>query len=396
MMKLPPQTRTLALAALATCLTAAPLVTASPTDDAFLAGYAQAVVDAQAADQGVTVTAKDGTLSVALPVTAQANRENLTQRLEALPNVRQVIFTDGPANANTTATTAASTDVNQTSSNTNTTPREKSATAPAPRDPLPHGEWFPRGRLFEPLIADPRWPHFGAAYTHYMGESVTNVATVSFGESISFYRRDVPDWLPLDGQFEAVLQPGVFAIFDLGSTSGDLLNADYFIGGGLAWNNGPWSALARIFHQSSHLGDEYLLANPGITRVNLSYEQANLLLSYDFSSQWRVYGGAGLLFDQDPAGFDPLVAQYGAQWRSPWSFHNGWLTPVAAVDVKHWEETDWSADLSVRAGVELRDPSDAAGHRMQILLEYFNGHSPNGQFYSESIRYLGLGLHFYY
>jgi hypothetical protein len=28
------------------------------------------------------------------------------------------------------------------------------------------------------------------------------------------------------------------------------------------------------------------------------------------------------------------------------------------------------------------------------MLEYFRGHSPNGQFYREKIDYIGLGAHF--
>jgi hypothetical protein len=28
------------------------------------------------------------------------------------------------------------------------------------------------------------------------------------------------------------------------------------------------------------------------------------------------------------------------------------------------------------------------------MLEHFRGHSPNGQFYRESLRYTGLGLYF--
>jgi hypothetical protein len=29
------------------------------------------------------------------------------------------------------------------------------------------------------------------------------------------------------------------------------------------------------------------------------------------------------------------------------------------------------------------------------MIEYFNGHSPNGQFYRDRIEYLGVGLHLY-
>ena len=29
-------------------------------------------------------------------------------------------------------------------------------------------------------------------------------------------------------------------------------------------------------------------------------------------------------------------------------------------------------------------------------LEYFNGHSPNGQFYRDKVDYFGIGAHLYY
>jgi Protein of unknown function (DUF1207) len=52
---------------------------------------------------------------------------------------------------------------------------------------------FTRGSLFEPLIADPRWPHFSVAYQNYLGDQeLNNVASVTFGESIALYRNRAP------------------------------------------------------------------------------------------------------------------------------------------------------------------------------------------------------------
>jgi hypothetical protein len=33
---------------------------------------------------------------------------------------------------------------------------------------------------------------------------------------------------------------------------------------------------------------------------------------------------------------------------------------------------------------------------VQLLIEYYNGKSPNGQFLNESIEYYGVGAHFYF
>jgi hypothetical protein len=31
-----------------------------------------------------------------------------------------------------------------------------------------------------------------------------------------------------------------------------------------------------------------------------------------------------------------------------------------------------------------------------LLVQYFNGYSPNGQFYKEKIEYIGFGVHFHF
>ena len=36
------------------------------------------------------------------------------------------------------------------------------------------------------------------------------------------------------------------------------------------------------------------------------------------------------------------------------------------------------------------------GRRLLVMLEYFSGNSPNGQFYQNKIDYIGLGAHFYH
>jgi hypothetical protein len=60
--------------------------------------------------------------------------------------------------------------------------------------------------------------------------------------------------------------------------------------------------------------------------------------------------------------------------------------------VQYREENEWAADVSLRAGFELQ--RWLGSRKLQVLAEYFQGHSPNGQFYKDNIEYLGLGLHF--
>ncbi|MGE0467733.1 MAG: DUF1207 domain-containing protein [Steroidobacteraceae bacterium] len=90
----------------------------------------------------------------------------------------------------------------------------------------------------------------------------------------------------------------VFAQFGLERPSSDLINADYVIGLPLAWRRDDWSGRMRLYHQSSHLGDEFLL-NTQPQRVNLSFEAIEAIIAHDFGGL-RMYGGGEYLIDRDP------------------------------------------------------------------------------------------------
>jgi Protein of unknown function (DUF1207) len=251
-------------------------------------------------------------------------------------------------------------------------------------------EWLPKGLLFAQLIADPRWPHFSAAYQRYLDDDrLRNAATASLGETISLLRGP----LGTSGAWEVGIQAGIFSLFDLDAASGDLVNADYLVGFPFSYRAGDFSAMARVFHQSSHLGDEFLLANR-IERVNLSYEVVDLRLSYEATDWLRVYGGGGYIVRSDPSDLKPWSTQMGVELRSPRTFLGGAVRPIAALDVQYREQNDWHADVSLRAGVQF-EKLPIYDRRIQLLVEYFNGYSPNGQFYREQIEYIGLGFHLY-
>jgi hypothetical protein len=235
---------------------------------------------------------------------------------------------------------------------------------------------LPRRELFQPLLADPRWPHFSASWQRYLGDDeLQSVGSANFGETFALLEGPAP----LGGRWQAGIQAGVFSIFDLEADSLDLVNADYLVALFGSYRRGRFSALGRFLHQSSHLGDEFLLRDRAADRVNLSYEAIDALLAFDVTSYLRIYGGGGGLVHRSPSSLDPF----------------GHVRPLAAVDVQTREESDWNADLSVRAGVQL-ESERIAGPRVQLLAEYYDGRSPNGQFFDRDIEYVGGGLHLHF
>jgi len=269
-------------------------------------------------------------------------------------------------------------------------PSKKLKESVEPAEHLP--AFLPKSPLFQPLLADPRWPHFSASFQRYINnDRLKNVASTSFGESIGLYRLRGP----LESTIQLGIHAGVFSIFDLDSQSFDLINADYMVGIPLTFKKGNFANMTRIFHQSSHLGDEFLLRGQTDERVNLSYESVNNLFSYHLPAGFRIYAGGGYIFHKDPSDLDPWSTQAGMEFRSPWFWLKGALRPVAAVDVQNRQESNWSTDVSARAGIQFENP-DFFSRKLQLLFEYYNGKSPNGQFYESNIEYFGLGLHFLY
>ena len=269
---------------------------------------------------------------------------------------------------------------------------DKSALPAQPEKPVPEDTTpilidiraLPEKDLFAPLLADPRQPRFSMSYQHYRGNSREfSAASVALGEYFGLAQGLFGE----AGSSQVGIQAAVFALFNLDAPSSDLINADYWIGLPISYRRGPWSYLIRLYHQSSHLGDEFILGNPGVNRVNLSYEDLEGLASYEWE-RWRVYGGGGYLLHSEP-NLAPKQVHAGVEYFHPRAA--GRFNFVAAVDVRSSEELGWSSSRSYQAGFEYKTNSP---RRLRLMLEHFRGHSPNGQFYRESLRYTGLGLYF--
>jgi hypothetical protein len=210
---------------------------------------------------------------------------------------------------------------------------------------------------------------------------------VGFGESFGFYRQQGEQ--PGDG-LQVSLAGGLFAQFDLGAPSSDLVNADYAIGLPLSYRRGPYSARLRLYHQSSHLGDEYLLrVQP--ERVNLSYEAVEAIASREWGG-WRGYLGGEYLLHREPANLARASLHGGVELYGPTNFW-GIGRLLGGLDLKSFQAHAWSADVSAKAGFEIGQP-DPGGRRLRLMGEAFHGYAPHGQFYNERIRYYGLGLYF--
>ncbi len=252
---------------------------------------------------------------------------------------------------------------------------------------------LPQGDVFCPLLADPKSPR--SHLTWLRGElpaatRAKDVGSVGIADGLGLFRWGGP--APGDG-VQLSLEAGVFAQFDLGTRSADLLNADYVVGFPLTSRVSGFSGRFRVWHQSSHLGDEFLAhAGAGITNQGLSFEAVEAIFSQEVGA-FRIYGGGEYLLEGTPSTLARKVVHGGAELR---------VGPargarlVAAVDVKAPEQREYRPGVSARAGIEIAHWSSPAHppRIIAILAEYYEGPSPFGQFFTDQSRTLGVGFHF--
>ena len=254
---------------------------------------------------------------------------------------------------------------------------------------------FPEDQIFCPLIADPKEARSFVSYLHGTFRSLddptgkgTSIASVGVGDTFGLFRVGGPD--PGEG-IQLDVMGSIFAQFDLGTESNDLINADYIVGFPLTFRRHGFSFRAKLYHQSSHLGDEYLLRSDEIVRENLSFESIEFLVSQELSVL-RLYVGAEKIFRREPDELPDSLFHTGVEVRSGRARK---VQMLAGVDVKTTERHDWSPAVSGRVGLELGRPGPEGhpGRLIMLLFEMYQGPSPYGQFFQDDISYLGASVH---
>jgi len=366
---------------------------ASALEGAFAEGYASALLNEVLAIHAFTIGLEGGLLDVALEQKPEQPIDRILRNLLGVRGVEQVrirvgdqLLAESAAPGSSTAEIASA----EADADADADPDvEGESEDPTQADVPPRNgyEIFPTQELFATLIADPRWPRFSVSHQWYLDDDeLGRVGAASFGETFALVRSPKARW----GEWEIAFQAGVFSVFDLEADSFDLVNSDFLVGLSASHHFGDLTTMIRVYHQSSHLGDEFLLRNR-VDRVNLSFEVVDLLLSYEPWSWLRLYGGGGVIVHREPD-LDRGITQVGLELTSPSAFLKGYLRPLAAIDLQHREESDWKTDLSLRSGVQIEHPR-LGSRRLQILGEFYSGRSPNGQFFDRSIETLGLGIH---
>jgi len=249
-------------------------------------------------------------------------------------------------------------------------------------------------------------------------------------------------------------------LLDFSGWSAPVIDSEFRLGGGLMGRGFPFTTnprtwgshfswRAKFFHESTHIGDEYLddirrrqlaplpgdAPTAGFVHANISYVALEGLLAWDTEFDlttipsctpgrhrfyFRIYGGYRRLLDSpyntgtpyeglDPAGVithpgSQNEAQFGGELRFRWNafFQTGARFAdyiVAASDTYVREQYDFMGTLSDRrwfstntvVGLEWGDWADDQ-MTFRFLVNYYRGINPHGQFRTELLEYGGVGI----
>lgn len=260
----------------------------------------------------------------------------------------------------------------------------------------PEVETFEEGDLlpelnpfFPTMLAQPHILGYSAGYRTYDKVFKISCIPVSIGDQFSLYQFKTIAY----GNLYLGIEACVWAIFEGRTKSLSLINADYFVALPLTYINEGFAARLRLFHESSHLGDEYLLENEKIVRVNPSMEVLDLSLAYDLSDFFTVFLGYSVVLRSDESyKIKPSSFYYGFNY-----YFENFKTKICNVDATPYISTyftneqnhNWDLDCSVALGYQW---DKSYGHKLRVYLEGHDGFSAEGQFSKKRTNYLAVKL----
>jgi len=182
----------------------------------------------------------------------------------------------------------------------------------------------------------------------------------------------------------------VYGRFSLGDRKSALISNDWVVGLNTTASLGAWTLTGELYHESSHLGDEYG-ERFGASRLDWTREVAAAWVTYG-TGPVRVTGNLSyVLIDElhlDRPGA-ALAADF--QGRPFGSFLGGRVRPVGGVFFEGAAATSWRISTSAKFGVAVAAPS---GREVSLTLIAHDGLSTQRQFFRHESRYFGAELRF--
>lgn len=247
-------------------------------------------------------------------------------------------------------------------------------------------EFMPRSLIYGTYLAGEKEPRLQFLPSHDFRSGRTVWDTV-LGGRLGLLRYGTTGRGPIKS-FQLDLEGAVFARVLPEQASSMLEGSDYRGGMYGTWKFGRTGFKAGYYHVSSHVGDEYLLANPLFVRRNYVRDSLLFATSYDVGMSSRVYLELGYALGVQ-GGAKPLEVQIGGEY-TPIAESTLRGAPFLAINNHARQEFDFQSGLSITGGWGWQGPETR--HRLRLGLNYYNGPSVQYIFFDRRESLLGGGL----
>jgi hypothetical protein len=248
-------------------------------------------------------------------------------------------------------------------------------------------DFLPTEPVFSPLIGDPKEARDAIDaqldHSHFDG---------CVGQTIEFLQwhpEKGADWgWGIEGSSHIQLD-------SLGNATFPERVSDWQLGTYFSMKSGDLSARFEYLHVSSHLGDA-LFYPPNPPHIIYSRESLRLILSWDLSETFRLYGGPAIWTHLSPNGADPR--SFGHAGFELYTGHFPFIAGTLgrgyfSYDLQIYAESGVVVDQAFQAGLQWKWKKEShQSIRMAALV--YTGNSQYGQFFQKPDGYLGLGIFF--
>lgn len=182
----------------------------------------------------------------------------------------------------------------------------------------------------------------------------------------------------------------VYGRFSLTDSKSSLISTDWVVSVNTTAALQDWLLTLEVYHESSHLGDEYGDRFPG-DRVDWTREVLAAWAGY-MTGVWRFTAGASYVL-ADELNLPAPAGAFGIDYRGKSRrFLGGQVRPVAGLFTEAEAATQWRVSTSAKLGLAFATGPE--NHDISIGLIGHDGLSTQRQFFRQESRYVGLELRF--
>jgi Protein of unknown function (DUF1207) len=182
----------------------------------------------------------------------------------------------------------------------------------------------------------------------------------------------------------------VYGRFSLTDPKSALISTDWVVSMNTTAAFRSWLLTLEVYHESSHLGDEYGDRFPD-DRVDWTREVLAAWTSYT-AGVWRFTAGASYVLMDElklPAPAGAFGIDYHGKSRR---FMGGQVRPIAGLFAEAEAATRWRVSTSAKLGLAFATGPE--NHDISLGLIGHNGLSTQRQFFRQESQYVGLELRF--